>query len=204
MHYCPLSLEKIQKDTCSFVHLSVLVAGHCSVSAGSTWGSNNEVVPCSGSQIPALSQFTLLPTKAFGEAILLLFKEGYPVLSWAHIMRLNLFFEKEKGNMVHCSKRWLTLSLVKLLKRTWWSTEPGGCFLLNLWGSTGERLSHRALSLPRDLRHTATTECFTRNKNNCDSTSHAKLWMSCPFSSFLACFGLEPTLNSLWKENTSD
>lgn len=84
--------------------------------------------------------------------------------------------------------------------------EHGACWmiLLNLQGSTGEWLTHRALSLPKDLHHTATTECLARNKNIYRSTSHAKSWMSWPFSFFLTCFGLEPTLKSLWKEDTSD
>lgn len=81
MYCCPFSLEKIQKDTCSL----------CPSGYADNWtlwslswqylSNNNEIDPCSGSQIPALSEFTLRPTKAFGEAILLLFKEGYPVLS---------------------------------------------------------------------------------------------------------------------------
>lgn len=138
--------------------------------------------------------------KSLPWAILLLCEEGCPD-SWVCMKRLNLFFEKAKGSVVHCSKRWLTLSLVNLMKRTWWCTWLAGCFQHR---RTTAPQSPKPTQGPAPHRDFSLLSQHARNRNNCNSTSHANSYMSWPLSLFLTWFGLAPTLNSLWIEDTSD
>lgn len=177
----------------------------CPCEADSSCGSPDEAALYRGSQSPGPPKFTLFPQKpsvsyfaaVWGRVswLLSLYEEAQPLL-WESKRQCGTLLQKmadpfisefnEEDMVVHLACWMLPAKLLGQHRRTTAPQSPK---------PTQGPAPHRDFSLLSQ---------HARNRNNCNNTSHANSYMSWPLSLFLTWFGLAPTLNSLWIEDTSD